>query len=257
MPSAGCPSADRLGHQLVEPGRAVEHRELGVDVEVGERIPHVAHYLLCGRGSNLHGCDSLRLYIGCASTVSSRSAARYRYVPGRSATSIGSAGRDLSPAGPAGHRARWQLAHLLELLAGGDLLGEQRGLDAVEQALEPADELGLGDPQLALGRDLAVLERQGQRCAARPAGRATAPRTARRSSARRSRPAAPGWARRAAPVRTSSSSCLTIEPMRITLAGAVTVSVGRVLGALAAGRRLAVARRSRLVVLRSTSGAPW
>ena len=33
---------DRLGDQLVEPGRAVEHRELGVDVEVGERVAHVA-----------------------------------------------------------------------------------------------------------------------------------------------------------------------------------------------------------------------
>ena len=31
---------DGLGHQLVQPGGAVEHRELGVDVEVGERIPH-------------------------------------------------------------------------------------------------------------------------------------------------------------------------------------------------------------------------
>ena len=30
------PVGDRLGDQLVEPGRPVEHRELGVDVEVGE-----------------------------------------------------------------------------------------------------------------------------------------------------------------------------------------------------------------------------
>ena len=43
-------------------------------------------------------------------------------------------------------------AHLLELGAGGHLLGVDRGLDAVEEALEPADELGLRDPQLALGR---------------------------------------------------------------------------------------------------------
>ena len=34
----------RLGHDLVEPGRAVEHRELGVDVEVGERIPHTGPF---------------------------------------------------------------------------------------------------------------------------------------------------------------------------------------------------------------------
>ena len=60
--------------------------------------------------------------------------------------------RDLSAAGPTGHRARRQLAHLFELLARRDLLGEQRRLDAVEQALEPADELRLGDAQLAVGR---------------------------------------------------------------------------------------------------------
>ena len=47
-----------------------------------------------------------------------------------------------------------ELAELLELLAGGELLGEQGGLDAVEQPLEPADELGLGDPQLGLARDV-------------------------------------------------------------------------------------------------------
>ena len=29
---------DRLGHHLVEARRLVEHRELGVDVKVGERI---------------------------------------------------------------------------------------------------------------------------------------------------------------------------------------------------------------------------
>ena len=52
-------------------------------------------------------------------------------------------------------------AHLLQLLAGGHLLGEQRGLDAVEQPLEPADELGLRDAQLGLGRHLAA-ERQRQ-----------------------------------------------------------------------------------------------
>ncbi len=79
----------------------------------------------------------------------------YRYVPGRSALSAGPVGRRL--AGPG------QLAHLLELLTGRDLLGEQRRLDAVEQPLEPADELGLGDPELAVARDLVVLERQRQR----------------------------------------------------------------------------------------------
>src|SRR3954470_20072569 len=44
---------------------------------------------------------------------------------------------------PAGHYARRELAlaaHLLQLLLGGQLLGEERGLDAVEEAFEPADE---------------------------------------------------------------------------------------------------------------------
>ena len=40
-PDRRLPVGDRLGHQLVEPGGPVEHRELGVDVEVGERIADV------------------------------------------------------------------------------------------------------------------------------------------------------------------------------------------------------------------------
>ena len=52
----------------------------------------------------------------------------------------------------AGHRAgRQGAAHLLQLRAGGHLLGVDRGLDAVEEPLEPADQLGLRDPQLGLG----------------------------------------------------------------------------------------------------------
>src|SRR5207245_5902569 len=50
---------------------------------------------------------------------------------------------------------------LLELGPGGHLLGEDRGLDAVEQALEPADELRLGHPQLGLARRL-LTEREAQ-----------------------------------------------------------------------------------------------
>ena len=51
-------------------------------------------------------------------------------------------------------------AHLLQLLARGHLLGEQRGLDAVEQAFEPADQLGLRDPQFGVRRHAVVGERQ-------------------------------------------------------------------------------------------------
>ena len=53
------------------------------------------------------------------------------------------------------------MPHLLELHPGRHLLGDQRGLDAVEQALQPADQLGLGDPQLGVGRGLSLAERQG------------------------------------------------------------------------------------------------
>src|SRR3712207_4024816 len=51
-------------------------------------------------------------------------------------------------------------AHLLQLGPGGHLLGEQRGLDAVEDALQPADQLGLGDAQLGVRRGLALAERE-------------------------------------------------------------------------------------------------
>ena len=39
-PERRLPVGRRLGDEIVEARRAVEHRELGVDVEVGERIPH-------------------------------------------------------------------------------------------------------------------------------------------------------------------------------------------------------------------------
>ena len=45
------------------------------------------------------------------------------------------------------------LAHLLQLLAGRHLLGEQRGLDAVEQPFQPADQLRLRDAQFGVRRD--------------------------------------------------------------------------------------------------------
>ena len=181
-----------------------------------------------GSSGELHDCDSFDPSRGRAvqrrlhtdqRRIRGRSRADQRRIRGR--CRAGRAAICCPPCIAAGR----QLAHLLELLAGGQLLGEQRRLDAVEQAFEPADQLGLGDAQLGVGRDLAVVERQRQRCAARPAGRATAPRSARRSTARRSRRAARGWRSSSGAARTSSSSCLTIEPIRITLAGSVTVSV--------------------------------
>ena len=66
-------------------------------------------------------------------------------------------------AGPATLAGRQRsLPHLFQLRAGGHLLREQRGLDAVEQPLQPADQLGLGDPQFRVGRCGVLGERQGQ-----------------------------------------------------------------------------------------------
>ena len=50
---------------------------------------------------------------------------------------------------------RAPLAHLLELALRLHLLREQRGLDAVEETFEPADELGLRDAQLGVARRVA------------------------------------------------------------------------------------------------------
>src|SRR5271157_6382514 len=60
--------------------------------------------------------------------------------------------------------ARWQrpLAHVLELRPRRHLLREQRRLDAVEQALQPADQLGLRDPQLGIRWRRILAERQRQ-----------------------------------------------------------------------------------------------
>ncbi len=40
MPIAGWPSAAAAADDVVDPRRAVEHRVLGVHVEVGEAVPH-------------------------------------------------------------------------------------------------------------------------------------------------------------------------------------------------------------------------
>src|SRR6056300_514919 len=55
-----------------------------------------------------------------------------------------------------------KLPNLIELLPSGELLGEEGCLDAVEEALEPADELRLRHTELTLRRDLPVLEGQRQ-----------------------------------------------------------------------------------------------
>ena len=71
--------------------------------------------------------------------------------------------------GPSGHaglthagRQRTLAAHLLQLSPCGHLLGEQRGLDAVEQTFQPADQLRLGDAQFGVRGHLVLGERQRQ-----------------------------------------------------------------------------------------------
>ncbi len=64
---------------------------------------------------------------------------------------------DLAAAGTSRQRA----THLLQLGARSHLLGEQRGLDAVEHTFQPADELGLRDAQLGLGWARRLTERAG------------------------------------------------------------------------------------------------
>src|SRR4051812_7971022 len=76
---------------------------------------------------------------------------------GAAAAVIGIAASEVGAGDALAGRAleRAALADLVQLLLRHGLLREERGLDAVEQALEPADELGLRQPQLRLGRRLA------------------------------------------------------------------------------------------------------
>src|SRR5450631_537834 len=60
----------------------------------------------------------------------------------------------------AGLPRRERTTHVLKLLLGCHLLGEERGLNAVEQPFEPSDELCLGNAQLGVRRRL-IVERQG------------------------------------------------------------------------------------------------
>src|ERR1700710_703581 len=62
---------------------------------------------------------------------------------------------------PAGARRQTTLlAHLLDLCARSHLLREQRGLNPVEQSLQPTDQLSLGDAKFAIRRHRTFGERQ-------------------------------------------------------------------------------------------------
>ena len=145
-----------------------------------------------------------REVVGSARKIRARTGSAYRYMP---PLPPGCGGCRLAQAARSGGQ---RPAHLLQLGPGGHLLGEQRGLDAVEQTLQPADQLGLGDPQLGVGRGGVLAERQGD-----PFQLLDQLRGQARPSAPGSRPggwsaAAAGWRRRAArpsPRPAAAGSC--------------------------------------------------
>jgi nucleotidyltransferase/DNA polymerase involved in DNA repair len=104
--------------------------------------------------------------------------------------------------------------HLVELGARGHVLREQRGLDALEEPFEPADELRLRDADLGLARR--ALERERERVEL--VLELVRERLAERRWSRL-RPASSSGA-----CRTSPSSSLIIEPMRMSFAGCWTNS---------------------------------
>ena len=66
MPIAGWPSAAAAATSVADPGRAVEHRELGVQVEVGERISHDQAACTSQCWIRSIACCPARMYPGCA-----------------------------------------------------------------------------------------------------------------------------------------------------------------------------------------------
>ena len=146
--------------------------------------------------------------------------------------------------------------------SGPRLLGEQGRLDAVEQSFEPADELGLREPQLRLGRaSRRERQRRPRSSSARRSGESMPSSSCTdRSwiSRSRRRPASSSGAR-----RTSSSMVRTMAAMRISFVGRVTCSCAVLAGRLApaagasstSGDHVAVARR-RLSAVRLRGRTP-
>ena len=88
---------------------------------------------------------------------------RYRYVPGRS-PSAGRSGLARRVLGSTlDDLAVRELTHLGKLLLSNRLLRHQAGLNAVEKALKPADELRLGNAEFGFARNFVMVERQRQR----------------------------------------------------------------------------------------------
>jgi hypothetical protein len=85
------------------------------------------------------GCLAQRSAAGAGTALRS---GRRPAATGRLQVGAGPSGRGVGP------RREGLLAHLVQLGPGGHLLGHQGRLDAVEEPLEPPDQLGLGDPEL-------------------------------------------------------------------------------------------------------------
>src|SRR5207244_8916916 len=87
---------------------------------------------------------------GCCSAGRERQLAGSQSETGSNTGLIPTQGSEVGARGALAPTAldRAALAHLLELALRLGLLGEERGLDAVEESFEPADELGLRDAQL-------------------------------------------------------------------------------------------------------------
>ena len=141
-PEGRLPVLHRGGDQLVEARGTVEHRELGMDVQVGEGVAHdvsAADETTCLSSAALGDELAAFLQVDTGTAIGVRGSA------------LGShPGRQLPP------------THALELLLSGHLLREQRGLDALDQPFEPPHQLGLGHLELGGAGDVLVTERQSQ-----------------------------------------------------------------------------------------------
>src|SRR5664280_1017353 len=91
-------------------------------------------------------------YSSVIPTIARRNAPRGVSRPGPGGRRAGSEVGAGSTYGRIAAARQRSLAHLVELGTGGDLLGHQGGLDPVEEALEPTDQLCMGDPELGIRR---------------------------------------------------------------------------------------------------------
>ncbi len=109
------------------------------------------------------------------------------------------------------------MPHLFQLGPRRHLLGHQCRLDPVEEPLQPAHQLGLGDPQLGLGGRLLVEGDRDPLQLLAKVGREPFGQLSNRLLVDLAEPAATGVVERGPP--DLLSSCLTIEPILMTLAG--------------------------------------